>query len=104
MVAIHVTKGRDIMLVASILRTIPWFIVAVDWIRRMWVVMMDVGMLGLIYRGVLARTVAPGVLGQDIELAASTCRTGPWVCVAVAWSHSVRVVVMDLGMLGLMSV
>ena len=50
---------------------------------------MDEGMLGLMYRGVGAGTVAPGVLGRDIVLAASIWRTGPWFLVAVASSHSV---------------
>ena len=55
----------------------------------MWLVVMDVGMLGLFYRGVGAGTVAPGVSGHDIALAESTWRTGSWFLVAVAWSHSV---------------
>ena len=64
--------------------------------------MTDIGMLGLIYCGVVARTVAPRVLGRNIALAMLTWRTGLWFLVAVDWSHSVWVVVMDVGMLGLM--
>ena len=67
-------------------------------------VVIDVVMLGLVYCGVGAGTVAPGVSGCDITLDTSTWRTGPWFIVAVAWSHSVRVVAVDVGMLGLMLV
>ena len=70
----------------------------------MCLVVMDVGMLGLVYRGVGAGTVSPGVYVHDIALAALTWRTGPWFLVAVAWSHSVWVVEMDVGILMLMLV
>ena len=46
-------------------------------------------MLGLIYRGVGARTVAPGVLGHYIVLDTLTWRTGYWFLVAVYWSNIV---------------
>ena len=59
-------SGRDIALAALIWRTGPWFIVAVEWSHSVWVMVMDVGMLGLIYHGVGSGTVAPGVLGRDI--------------------------------------
>ena len=65
---------------------------------------MDVGMLGLIYRGVGDGTIAPGVSCRNIMLATSTSRNGPWFLVAVDWSHSLWVVFMDVGMLGLMLV
>ena len=67
-------------------------------------VLIDVGMLGLIYYGIGDRTVTPGVLGSDIALDVSTCRIVPWFILAVAWSHSVWVVVICLSMLGLMLV
>ena len=63
---------------------------------------MDAGMLGLIYCGIRDGTVTLGVLGRNIVLAVSIWRTGPWFIVAVDWSHSVWMVVMDVGMLGLM--
>ena len=66
--------------------------------------MTDIGMLGLIYCGVGYGIVAPGVLGRNMALSASTWRTGPWFLVAVAWSHRVWVVVTNLGMLGLLLV
>ena len=47
------------------------------WGHSVCVVVMDVGMLGLIYRDVKAGTVMPGVLGRDITLAASIWITGP---------------------------
>ena len=65
---------------------------------------MGIGMLGLIYCGIRARTVAPEVLGSDITLAASIFRTGPWFLVAVAWSHSVCLVVVYVSVLGYMLV
>ena len=61
---------RNIALVASIWRIGPWFLVNVAWIHNVWVVVMDVGILGLIYCVVRAGTVMPGVLGRDILLAA----------------------------------
>ena len=63
---------------------------------------MNLGMLGMVYHGVGAGTVAPGVLVRDIALAASTWRTGPWFLVTVDWSHSMWVVAIDVVMLGLM--
>ena len=68
-------SGRDIVLAASIWIIGPWFLVVVYWIHSVWVVVMDVGMLGLIYCGVGARTVETGVSGRDILLAALICRT-----------------------------
>ena len=61
----------DITLAALIWRTVYWFLVAVAWDHSVWVAVIVVGMLGLIYRGVRAGTVAPGVSGRDIALAAS---------------------------------
>ena len=90
--------GRDLVLALSICRTGLWFIDALDYICSVWLVVMYVGMLGLVYCGVGAGTVAPGVLGHDIALAASTWRTGPWFIDVVDWSHSVWVVSMDVGM------
>ena len=63
---------------------------------------MDVGILGLIYRGVGAGTVMPGVSGCDIALVVLNWRTVTWFLVVVDCSHSVWVVVMDVGMLGFM--
>ena len=60
--------------------------------------------LGLIYCGIRAVTVTPEVLGRDIALAASIWITGHWFLVAAAWIHSVWVVVVDVGVLGLMLV
>ena len=97
-------SGHDLTLAVLIFITGTWFIVSVVWSRSVWVVVKDVGMLGLIYRGTKAGTVAPGVLGCNVALAASTWRTGTWFLVAVAWSNSVWVMVMDVGMLGLMLV
>ena len=76
----------------------------VSWGHILWVVVMGIGMLGLIYCGIRARTVAPEVLGSDITLAASIFRTGPWFLVAVAWSHSVCLVVVYVSVLGYMLV
>ena len=45
-------SGRDIALAALIWRTGPWFLVLMALIRGVWVVVMDVGMLGFIYCGV----------------------------------------------------
>ena len=63
---------------------------------------MDVGMLGLIYRGVLARTVVPRVSGHDITLAASIWITGTWFLVEVDCSDGVWLVVVDVDVLRLM--
>ena len=68
------------------------------------VVVIDVGISGLIYRGARSGIVAPGFSGSEITLATLIWRTGPWFLVAVAWIHSVFLVVTDLGMLGLMLV
>ena len=46
----------------------------------------------------------PGVSGRDIALPASIWRIETWFLVALAWSHSVWMKVMDVGMLGLMLV
>ena len=43
----------------------------------------------VLYLGMVAGTVAPGVSVINIALAVSIWRTGPWFIVAVAWSHSV---------------
>ena len=96
--------GSDIALAASIWKTGACFLVAVAWIHSVWVVVTDVGMLGLIYHDVGSGTVASGFLGCDIALGVLICRTGLWFLVVVAWSNSVQVVVMDVGMLGLMLV
>ena len=50
---------------------------------------MDVGMLGLVYCGVGAGTVMPGVSGCDIALVVLTWRTVTWFLVIVDCSHSV---------------
>ena len=55
----------------------------------------------VIYLGVISRNIAPGVLGRDIALATPIWRIGTWFLVTLAWSHSVWVVVIDVGMLGL---
>ena len=93
--------GRNIALADSIWTTILWFLGVLDWRHSVWVVVMDVGMLGLIYRGVGAITVKPGVLGRNISLTVSIWRTGIFYLVTVAWSHSVWVVVMDVVIFGL---
>ena len=67
-------------------------------------VVMDLGILGLVYCGVGAVTVAPGISVRNIALAASTWRTGPWFLVEVAWIHSVWVVAIDVFMLGVILV
>ena len=85
--------GCNIMLAASIWRNLPWFLVMVDWGHSVWVVVMYVVMLRLIYCGVRAGTVAPGVSGHEIMLAVSIWKTGPWFLVVVAWSRGVWVVV-----------
>ena len=82
-------SGHDIALAASIWRTRPWFLVVLSWGHSVWLVVMDVGMLELIYCCVRARTVAPGVSGHDIMLAASIWRNGTWFLVEVDWIHSV---------------
>ena len=64
-------SGHNIALVVSICRTRPWFLVEVFWGHSLWVVVMDVRMLGLIYRGIGVRTVAIRVLGRNIALATS---------------------------------
>ena len=93
--------GRNLTLAALIWRTGTWFLVEVYWSHSVCVVVMDAGMSGLVYYGVRAGNVAPGVLEHDIALAASIWRTGPWFLVTVAWSHIMLVVVMDVGMFGL---
>ena len=60
--------GRNLSLAALIWRTKLLFIVAVAWSRSVWVVVMDVGILGLFYCGVGAGTVVPWVLGRNIAL------------------------------------
>ena len=44
--------------------------------------------------------VTPGVLGQNLALAASIWRNKPWFIFVVAWIHSVWLLLMDVGMLG----
>ena len=77
---------------------------AVTWVHSVWVVVMHVGMLGLIYRGVRARPFKPGVSGRNILLTTLIWRTGTWFLVDVGWSHSVGVVVMYVGILMLILV
>ena len=48
--------------------------------------------------------VAPGLSGRNIALAVLIWRTGPRFLVALAFSHGVWVVVVDVGVLGLMLV
>ena len=55
--------GHNIALAASIWIIVSWLLVAVAWINNLWVVVTDVGILGLICCGVGARTVEPGVSG-----------------------------------------
>ena len=81
-------SGHGIVLASSMWIIRPWFIVEVDWSHSMWVVVMGVGLLGLIYCGVGARTAKPRVLGRNILLAASVWRTRPWFIVEVDWSYS----------------
>ena len=100
----HGFSGCDIALAASIWIIGTWFLVAVDWSHSVWVVVIYVVMLGLIYCGFRSITFDPGVSGCDISLAALILITWPWFLVAVAWSHSVKVVVMDVSMLGLVLV
>ena len=40
-------SGHDILFAASIWRTEPWFLVVVCWSHSVWVVVIDVCMLGL---------------------------------------------------------
>ena len=47
----------------------------VAWSHRVWVLVMDIGMLGSICHVVGAITVEPGVLGSDILLVALILRT-----------------------------
>ena len=56
--------GRNLMLDSLICRTRLWFIVALACISIVWVFKIDVGMLGLVYLGVGAGTVVPGVLNR----------------------------------------
>ena len=67
-------------------------------------VLMYVDILGLIYIGVGARTVEPWVLGCNILLYVSICRTWTWFLFVVSCIHSVWVLVTDVGMLGLILV
>ena len=55
----------------------------------------------VLYTGVRSVDVAPGVSGRNIALVMLIWINGPWFLVEVSWSHSVWVVVMDVGMLGL---
>ena len=55
-------------------------------------------------RFVGAGTVAPGVSGCSIVLGALVWITGTWFLVVVAWRHSLLVMVMGVGILGLMLV
>ena len=94
----------DIALAASIWRTGTWFCVAVACSQRVWLAVMYVGMLGLIYSWIGARTIKPGVSECYILLAALIWRTRNWCLVAVAWIHSVWVVMINVCMLELMLV
>ena len=62
-------SGHDIMLTVLIWIIGPWFLVALACSHSFWVVLMDVGIMGLIYSDVGARTFDPGVSGHDISLA-----------------------------------
>ena len=95
---------RNIALAALIWITRPWFIVAADWSHSVWMMVMDVYMLGLSYFGVRDGTVTPGVSGCNIALDVLIWIIRTFFLVEVDWSHSVWVVVMDVGMLGLMLV
>ena len=55
----------------------------------------------ILYLGVGARTVTPGVSGQYIPLATFIWRTVPCFLVSVYWSHIMWVGVMDVDILGL---
>ena len=94
----------NIALDTLIWRIGTWCLVAVAWSNIVWVVVMDVCILGLGYRGIRARNFEPRVLGRNILLATSIWRTGPWFLVEAAWSHSMWVVVIDVGMSGMMLV
>ena len=59
---------RNVALAVLIWRIGPWFLVEVAWNNSVWVVVMDVGILGLFYCGVGAGTVVPWVLGRNIAL------------------------------------
>ena len=65
-----------------------------------YVIVGAVTVMSILYIGVVSRTVAPGVLVQNIALATSIWIIVPWFLVEVACSHSSWVVVMDVGMLG----
>ena len=67
-------SGVSVNDITLIWRIGPWFLAAVAWINSMWVVVMDVGMLGLIYFGVGAITSIPGVSWRNILLVASIWR------------------------------
>ena len=67
----------------------PWFIVAVSCSCSVLVVLMDLGMLGLIYFAAGSGTVVTGFLCCYITLVMMTWRTRPWFLVAMAWSRSV---------------
>ena len=62
--------GQNIVLAALIWIILPWFLVAVAWSNIVWVVVINIGMLGLIYCGIIAITFKPGVSGHDILLVA----------------------------------
>ena len=55
----------------------------------------------VLYLGIGAGTVTPGVSGRNIALVASIWRTRPWFIVVASWSHIVWVVLMYVVMLGL---
>ena len=65
-----VVSGYGILLDASVWSTLPWFLLAVAWSNIVWVVVINIGMLGLIYCGIIAITFKPGVSGHDISLVA----------------------------------
>ena len=62
----------------------------------MWVLVMDIGMLGSICHVVGAITVDPGVSGSNILFAVLIWGIRPWFLVALDWIHSVWVVMMDV--------
>ena len=57
--------------------------------------------VSVLYLGFGAGIVTPEVSVRNMVLSASIWRTELWFIVVVAWSHSVWVVVMDVGILGL---
>ena len=65
------------------------------------VIVGDGTLVSVIYLGVEAGNIMYGVLGRNIALALLIWRTRLCFIVALAWSRSVWMVVMYVGMLGL---